>query len=66
MVDLQKNFITFHDKIKLEYEDNSLLRDYKDQVLDGLKKILTSTISFLPLYRVVTLYLLVLRVLMLI
>ncbi|MCF1600634.1 cyclic GMP-AMP synthase DncV-like nucleotidyltransferase [Tetragenococcus halophilus] len=48
MVDLQKNFITFHDKIKLEYEDNSLLRDYKDQVLDGLKKNLDIDHQFSP------------------
>ena len=38
MVDLQKKFIEFHNNIKLSYEDNSLLRDYRDQVLDGLSE----------------------------
>lgn len=38
MLDLQKNFIEFHNNIKLSYEDNSLLKDYKDQTLDGLRE----------------------------
>lgn len=40
MVDLQKSFTSFHDKIRLNYEDNSLLKTYRDQVLDGLDKFL--------------------------
>lgn len=36
MADLQKSFASFHDKIKLNYEDNSLLRTYRDKVLNGL------------------------------
>ncbi|MFW7366943.1 nucleotidyltransferase [Vagococcus fluvialis] len=46
MVELQQNFISFHDSIKLDYEDNTLLRDYKDQVLKGLKDNLDLDLSF--------------------
>lgn len=38
MVDLQNKLIEFHNNIKLSYEDNSLLRDYRDQVLNGLSE----------------------------
>lgn len=40
MADLQKDFVSFHDKIKLNYKENSLLRSYRDQVLDGLNMFL--------------------------
>lgn len=40
MVDLQKNFVSFHDKIKLSYDENSLLRTYRDKVLGGLTEFL--------------------------
>jgi|SRR5690625_10923 len=46
MVDMQKHFTNFHDEIKLDYEDNSLLRDYRDQVISGLEDHLDIDHSF--------------------
>ncbi|MBV6375476.1 nucleotidyltransferase [Enterococcus casseliflavus] len=46
MVELQQSFINFHDSIKLDYDDNTLLRDYRDQVLKGLKENLNSDYTF--------------------
>ncbi|MBU5593843.1 nucleotidyltransferase [Amphibacillus sp. MSJ-3] len=46
MVNLQKNFISFHDLIKLDYDDNSLLREYRDQIINGLKDFMDIDYSF--------------------
>lgn len=37
MVDLQSNFKDFHEKIRLDVDDNSLLKKYKDEAIEGLK-----------------------------
>lgn len=46
MVDMQKEFISFHENIRLDYDDNSLLRKYRDEVLEGLKKNLLIDCSY--------------------
>jgi hypothetical protein len=38
MANLQKYFKDFHDKIKLEYDDNKELRDKRDELIDFLKE----------------------------
>ena len=38
MADLQKYFLEYHDKIKLDYDDNATLREKRDIVLDKLNK----------------------------
>lgn len=46
MVDLQNNFEEFHDKIRLDVKDNSLLKRYKDKAIEGLKKEIEADYSF--------------------
>lgn len=51
MTNLQTKFLTFHDSIKTDFEDNQLLRDKRDLIVDhlrnGLKRLLgTNTPTF--------------------
>ena len=38
MLNLQSEFIKFHDEIKLTYDDNAELREKRDILLNKLKK----------------------------
>ncbi|EQC79033.1 cyclic GMP-AMP synthase DncV-like nucleotidyltransferase [Enterococcus faecium] len=46
MANIQTSFIDFHNSIRLDVEDNTLLKDYKDQVIDGLKDYLPDDVKF--------------------
>jgi hypothetical protein len=46
MVDLQNNFEDFHEKIRLDVDDNSLLKKYKDEAIDRLKNEIEVDYSF--------------------
>lgn len=45
-MNLQSNFTSFHDAIELDYDENSLLREYRDQVIIGLKEHLNLDTTF--------------------
>lgn len=46
MANIQKSFLDFHNAIKLDVDDNSLLKKYKDDVIAGLQEELSSEIKF--------------------
>ena len=46
MANIQKSFTDFHNSIRLDVDDNGLLKNYKDQVVEGLKEHLPESVKF--------------------